>query len=258
MVTAAVAAGPEVRPGCTAGGDFYAGCAARAMVALFGGGLAVRGRFRLGVTRFWRGMPHADEARPLTVRQRVAGGARCRPDVALSRRGWCPTACRAKKTGPRPRGACSITHVLTGFLRALPPHVATFYHFVFGRRRLIRLLEPAGRAGGRRRARTIVGSPDCWRSVLARDSACAILPEPMARPGFHGAPASPRASPDSRFSLRANGAMPALLTVHLAVVLALFVTLPYGKFAHAVFRAAALLFDAIEKRQPSAISLKLD
>ena len=59
-------------------------------------------------------------------------------------------------------------------------------------------------------------------------------------------------------ALRTTAAMPSLLTLHLAVVLALFLTLPYGKFAHAVFRAAALLFDAIEKRQPSAIALKLD
>jgi citrate/tricarballylate utilization protein len=37
--------------------------------------------------------------------------------------------------------------------------------------------------------------------------------------------------------------------------MALFLTLPYGKFAHGVFRAAALLKWAIEKRTPSAVSL---
>ena len=35
--------------------------------------------------------------------------------------------------------------------------------------------------------------------------------------------------------------MPALLAVHLAFVLALFVTLPYGKFVHGIYRGAALL-----------------
>ncbi len=44
--------------------------------------------------------------------------------------------------------------------------------------------------------------------------------------------------------------MALLLAVHLGVVMAMFLTLPYGKFAHAVYRCAALLKWAIEKRQP--------
>ena len=35
--------------------------------------------------------------------------------------------------------------------------------------------------------------------------------------------------------------MPLLLAVHLGVVMALFATLPYGKFAHGIYRSAALL-----------------
>jgi citrate/tricarballylate utilization protein len=49
-----------------------------------------------------------------------------------------------------------------------------------------------------------------------------------------------------------------LLAVHLGVVMALFVTLPYGKFAHGMFRSAALLKWAIEKRQPNRLRLGLD
>ena len=49
-----------------------------------------------------------------------------------------------------------------------------------------------------------------------------------------------------------------LLAVHLGVVMALFVTLPYGKFAHGIFRSAALLKWAIEKRQPSRLQLGSD
>ena len=49
-----------------------------------------------------------------------------------------------------------------------------------------------------------------------------------------------------------------LLSVHLAVVMALFVTLPYGKFAHGIFRSAALLKWAIEKRMPSRLKLGSD
>jgi citrate/tricarballylate utilization protein len=41
--------------------------------------------------------------------------------------------------------------------------------------------------------------------------------------------------------LRGKPYMPALLVIHLAVVLALFITLPYGKFVHGIYRAAALV-----------------
>ena len=50
-------------------------------------------------------------------------------------------------------------------------------------------------------------------------------------------------------------ALPMLLAVHLGVVMALFLTLPYGKFAHGIFRSAALLKWAIEKRLPSNLRL---
>ena len=57
---------------------------------------------------------------------------------------------------------------------------------------------------------------------------------------------------------RDSAAMALLLAVHLGVVMALFVTLPYGKFAHGIFRSAALLKWAIEKRQPSRLQLGSD
>ncbi|CAN1559361.1 tricarballylate utilization 4Fe-4S protein TcuB [Limnohabitans sp. B9-3] len=54
---------------------------------------------------------------------------------------------------------------------------------------------------------------------------------------------------------RGHNAMPALLALHLGVVMALFATLPYGKFAHGIFRTAALLRFAVEKRQPNRLGL---
>jgi citrate/tricarballylate utilization protein len=54
---------------------------------------------------------------------------------------------------------------------------------------------------------------------------------------------------------RDSGTMALLLAVHLGVVMALFLTLPYGKFAHGIFRSAALLKNAIEKRKPSRLQL---
>jgi citrate/tricarballylate utilization protein len=46
--------------------------------------------------------------------------------------------------------------------------------------------------------------------------------------------------------------------VHLGMVMALFLTLPYGKFAHGIFRTAALLRFSVEKRQPSKLTLGSD
>ena len=57
---------------------------------------------------------------------------------------------------------------------------------------------------------------------------------------------------------RDTSAMGLLLAIHLGTVMALFATLPYGKFAHAVYRSAALLKHAIEKRQPNQLKLGND
>ncbi|NMY91822.1 tricarballylate utilization 4Fe-4S protein TcuB [Pseudomonas oryzihabitans] len=54
---------------------------------------------------------------------------------------------------------------------------------------------------------------------------------------------------------RDSGAMAALLAIHLGAVMAFFLTMPYGKFAHGIFRSAALLKHAIEKRQPDRLRL---
>ena len=49
-------------------------------------------------------------------------------------------------------------------------------------------------------------------------------------------------------ALRETGAMGILLVIHLGVVAALFITLPYGKFAHLFYRYAALIRNSLEER----------
>jgi citrate/tricarballylate utilization protein len=50
-------------------------------------------------------------------------------------------------------------------------------------------------------------------------------------------------------ALRETAAMGSLLIIHLAVVALLFLTLPYGKFAHVAYRYAALIKNAREQRE---------
>jgi citrate/tricarballylate utilization protein len=49
--------------------------------------------------------------------------------------------------------------------------------------------------------------------------------------------------------LRETAAMGSLLIIHLAIVALLFLTLPYGKFAHVAYRYAALIKNAREQRE---------
>jgi citrate/tricarballylate utilization protein len=49
-------------------------------------------------------------------------------------------------------------------------------------------------------------------------------------------------------ALRETSAMGVLLAIHLGVVLALFLSMPYGKFVHGLYRYAALVKYAAERR----------
>ena len=58
--------------------------------------------------------------------------------------------------------------------------------------------------------------------------------------------------------VKGSAAVPVWLYVHLASVMALFLTLPYGKMAHGFYRSAALLRYAVEKRLPNTLGLGSD
>src|SRR5690606_4695816 len=51
---------------------------------------------------------------------------------------------------------------------------------------------------------------------------------------------------------RDTASMSLILCLHLGAVMALFLTMPYGKFAHGIFRSASLLGYAVEKRHKKA------
>jgi citrate/tricarballylate utilization protein len=128
--------------------------------------------------------------------------------------------------------------------------VATLYHYAFGRhapypiRSLPVLLGTLGGIG------LLVGPAGLLWLNLRRDPAHG---DPQQKPMDLGFIALLFFSSLTGLALllwRDGPAMPTLLAVHLGVVMALFLTLPYGKFAHAVYRSAALLKYQIERRQP--------
>ncbi len=51
--------------------------------------------------------------------------------------------------------------------------------------------------------------------------------------------------------LRESAAMGTLLMVHLGFIMAMFLTLPYGKFVHGVYRSAAVLKWVLERSRPA-------
>ncbi|MBN3865259.1 tricarballylate utilization 4Fe-4S protein TcuB [Pseudomonas frederiksbergensis] len=59
-------------------------------------------------------------------------------------------------------------------------------------------------------------------------------------------------------AFRESAALGLMLAIHLGLVMAFFLTMPYSKFAHGIFRSAALLKYSIEKRQPNPINAGSD
>ena len=136
--------------------------------------------------------------------------------------------------------------------------VATVYHYAFdwpAPYDFFSLPKILGTVGGIALA---VGTLGLWRLNLARDPQHGDAQQrPMDR-GFIALLFFISVTGLALMLSKNTAAMPVLLAVHLGMVMALFLTLPYGKFAHGIFRTAALLRFAVEKRQPSKLTLGSD
>ncbi|NDZ11920.1 tricarballylate utilization 4Fe-4S protein TcuB [Variovorax sp. WS11] len=133
--------------------------------------------------------------------------------------------------------------------------VATLYHYLLGLEApyaLISLPVLLGTAGG---IGLVIGPLGLLWMNLRRDPAHGDTAQrPMDR-GFIALLLLTSLTGLALLAWRDTRFMALLLAVHLGVVMALFLTLPYGKFAHGIFRSAALLKFAIEKRRPSGLQL---
>ena len=136
--------------------------------------------------------------------------------------------------------------------------VATFYHYVLNLPApydFTSLPKILGTVGG---ISLTLGTVGLWRLNLARDPNHGDAQQrPMDR-GFIALLFFISVTGLALMLSKNTAAMPVLLAVHLGMVMALFLTLPYGKFAHGIFRTAALLRFAVEKRQPSKLTLGSD
>lgn len=136
--------------------------------------------------------------------------------------------------------------------------VATLYHFLLNKHApyaLDSLPVLLGTAGG---IGLLIGPAGLLWLNLRRDPAHGdAAQKPMDR-GFIALLLLTAATGLALLAGRDGRAMGLLLATHLGVVMALFLTLPYGKFAHGIYRSAALLKYAIEKRQPNRLQLGND
>lgn len=133
--------------------------------------------------------------------------------------------------------------------------VATVYHYVFGWHApyaLMSLPVVLGTIGG---VGLVVGPIGLlWLNVRRHPDHGDRTQQPMDR-AFIGLLLLTGASGLALLACRESLAMPILLALHLGSVIAFFLTMPYGKFAHAMYRCAALLKWAVERRRTSTLKL---
>ncbi len=133
--------------------------------------------------------------------------------------------------------------------------VATLYHYLFGwvaPYDLPSLPKILGAVGG---VLLLIGTAGLyWLNLRRHPQQGDAAQKPMDR-GFIALLFFTSLTGLGLWGARGTAFMPATLALHLGFVMALFLTLPYGKFAHGFFRSAALLKWTIEKRLPSKLKV---
>jgi citrate/tricarballylate utilization protein len=221
-------------------GDFYAVVPHGVMVSLFGGVFVFAiAALSIGARRFWRDM---EAATPSAARGFGAHAAALRDVLTLRYlHGTGPDCTTAEETRTPWRRwfhHCTFYGFLLCFASTT---VAAIYHIVFGWHApyaygsLPVVLGTAGGAGLlagpagllvlRRQRDPLLGDPD----QEGLDQSFIALLLAVTSTGL------------LLLVLRERAIMSVLLIAHLGVVLALFVTLPYGKFVHGIYRTAALV-----------------
>ena len=249
LLFAAWLAGPErlFAAHSDAQGSFYAVIPHGAMVAVFGAvSLFVLAAFAVGFARFWRDTGERDSAftpgpalgavrDAVVLRYLDGGGDGCTyPDE-------------------KPSFARRTFHHLTfyGFLLCFAAtSTATIYHYALDWKApypfwsLPVLLGTVGGVG------LLVGPAGLAWLKRRRDPELADPAQRGMEAGFLALLFLTSLTGLALLAFRETAAMGMLLVAHLGVVLALFATMPYGKFVHALYRLAALARFHLERRRP--------
>jgi citrate/tricarballylate utilization protein len=243
-----VAPGQLLRAHPVAEGSFYALVPHNVMASIFGGaGVLILVAMLAGFASFWDDMQEsfADLGRPFALREAFSSAAQLR---YLDGGGeGCPAP------GDQPSFARRNFHHLTayGFLLCFAAtSVATIYHYVFGWEAPYDLLSlpvilgtlggiglligPAGLLFLKRRRNPAMTDP----KQTGMDYAFLVL---LFAAGVSGL---------LLLALRENAIIGPLLALHLGIVMGLFISLPYGKFVHGIYRFGALVRYALERRRP--------
>ncbi|MEO8545190.1 MAG: tricarballylate utilization 4Fe-4S protein TcuB [Burkholderiaceae bacterium] len=136
--------------------------------------------------------------------------------------------------------------------------VATLYHYLFGWEApygFASLPKLLGIPGGLALAFGSAGL--FWLNLRRHPLQQDVQQQPMDR-GFIALLFLTATSGLLLMALRQTPALALTLCLHLGVVMALFATMPYSKFAHGIYRSAALLKSAIERRRPNALAIGAD
>ena len=231
-------------------GDFYAVFPHNTLVAVFGSvfGFSILALF-IGLVRFWR------EITPGQVSGVAVGEA---AHYALKLKyldGGHGLGCNDEDDKFTLRRRIYHHFTFYGFMLCFAAtSVATIYHYVFGWEApygYTSLPVILGTVGG---IGLLIGPVGLFylnkrRSPLHGDKA----QQPMDR-GFIALLFWTSLTGLALLVWRDTSAMALLLAIHLGVVMALFLTMPYGKFAHGFYRCAALLKSSIEKRMPNKVA----
>ena len=211
----------------------------------------------MGVRRFWRDVTPATSGAPLSAPATVEA-----TDAVLRLKyldGGHGDGCHNEDDAYTLKRRRAHHLTFYGFMLCFAAtSLATVYHYVFGWAApydLPSVPKLLGAVGG---VMLMLGTAGLWHLNRTRHALHGDAQQKPMDLGFIALLFLVSSSGLALWLARSTPALALLLCLHLGAVMALFATLPYGKFAHGVFRTASLLRHAIEKRQPNPIGLGAD